>query len=126
MGLTGVIWAQLAITQFTLAWQHTVEKVRWEEDYRVMGQGIQLLGARVKGSGAGMEVPSAARFEAGSWHYSPDMQPLQALRLARTPQAGDYQICQGGRCQPLSEWLGAPEEDEPVVELWACSPVAGR
>lgn len=120
MGLAGVILAQLAVTDFTLAWQHTVEKVRWEEDYRVAGQSIQLLSARVKGSGAGMEVPPSARFGDGSWHYQPAMQPLQPLRLARTPQAGDYQICQGGGCQPLSDWLGPPDADQPAVELWAC------
>lgn len=121
MGLAGVIWAQLPIDEFTLAWQHTVEKVRWEEDYRLMGEGVELLGARVKGSGAGMEVPMGARFEGGSWHYSSGLQPLPVLRLARTPEAGDYQICLGGSCQYLSDWLGAPDVDEPVVEFWVCS-----
>lgn len=69
LGLSGVVWAQLAVADFTLAWNHTIEKIRWEEDYRVSEQGLILGEARVKGNGAGMEIPDDARLENGSWHY---------------------------------------------------------
>ena len=60
MGLAGAVWAQLPVAEFTLAWDHSVEKVRWEEDYRVTAAGLLLGEARVRGSGAGMEPPANA------------------------------------------------------------------
>ena len=51
MGLAGVVWSQLLLTDFTLAWTHSIEKIRWEEDYRVTPSGLLLGEARVKGSG---------------------------------------------------------------------------
>jgi len=49
LGLTGVLWAQLSVSHFTLAWDRTIEKIRWEEDYRVTEQGLVLEEARVRG-----------------------------------------------------------------------------
>ncbi|CAN1602284.1 DUF1850 domain-containing protein [Pseudomonas sp. B21-028] len=122
LGLAGVAWAQLPLRDFTLAWNHTIEKIRWEEDYRVTGQGLVLGEARVKGNGAGMEIPDGAWLKNGSWHYLRQLPPLQPLRLGRTPQAGDYQLCLNGQCQPMSHWLGPPTADQPLVELWSCDP----
>lgn len=45
----------LAVVAFTLAWTHSIEKTEWQEDWRVTPQGLELIAARVKGSGAGME-----------------------------------------------------------------------
>ncbi|MCB1637494.1 MAG: DUF1850 domain-containing protein, partial [Thiothrix sp.] len=45
----------LAVSLFTLSWTHSVEKTGWQEDWQVSKAGLQLLQARVKGSGAGME-----------------------------------------------------------------------
>jgi hypothetical protein len=73
-----------------------IEKIRWEEDYRVTEQGLVLEEARVRGNGAGMEVPDGAWLENGSWHYRRQLPPLQPLRLGRTPEAGDYQLCVDG------------------------------
>ncbi|WP_349617399.1 DUF1850 domain-containing protein [Azotobacter salinestris] len=122
LGLAGTLWAQLPVPAFTLAWTHTIEKIRWEEDYRVTPQGLLLGEARVKGSGAGMEIPADAVLEGGSWHYRRALPPLQPLRLGRTPEAGDYQLCFDGACHPLSEWLGPPQAERPAVELWSCAP----
>jgi hypothetical protein len=88
LGLTGTVWVQLPVADFTLAWNHSVEKIRWEEDYRVTGQGLVLEQARVRGSGAGMEVPDGAQMKDGSWHYRRELPPLQSLKLGRTPEAG--------------------------------------
>lgn len=121
-GLAGVIWAQLLLAEFTLAWDHSVEKVRWEEDYRIAADGLLLREARVRGSGAGMEIPEDAVLRDGSWHYQPQLPALQPLRLGRSsaPAAGDYQLCIGTDCHPLADWLGTPNPRQPVVELWSC------
>ncbi|MEZ5576190.1 MAG: DUF1850 domain-containing protein [Candidatus Competibacteraceae bacterium] len=124
MGLAGAVWAILPLSQFTLAWDHTIEKIRWEEDYRVTASGLVLGEARVKGSGAGMEIPGDAIWRKGVWSYRRTLPPLQPLRLARTPEAGDYQLCFERACRPLSVWLGPPRADFPLLELWACTPTA--
>lgn len=127
LGLAGVIWAQLPLTEFTLAWQHSVEKIRWEEDYQLHPTGLLLREARVRGSGAGMEIPDGAVLRAGSWHYQPQLPALQPLRLGRSaaPAAGDYQLCSHVGCRPLANWLGPPSPQRPVVELWPCSSPVG-
>ncbi|MEH7968119.1 DUF1850 domain-containing protein, partial [Pseudomonas aeruginosa] len=101
-------------------WQHTVEKVLWEEDYRLSERGLLLEEARVRGSGAGMEIPEGAVLRDGAWHYHRGVPPLQPLRLGRTPEAGDYRICRQGRCDALARWIGPPDPERPAVELWAC------
>lgn len=120
MGLAGVVWAELSVADFTLAWQHTIEKIRWEEDYRVTPEGLSLGVARVMGSGAGMDIPADAQLRDGTWHYRRQLPPLQPLRLGRTPEAGDYQLCFNQHCQPMSDWLGPPQAARPAVELWSC------
>jgi hypothetical protein len=120
LGLAGAVLAQLPVTHFTLAWNHTIEKIRWEEDYRVTDQGLVLEEARVKGNGAGMEIPEGARLENGTWHYRRQLPPLQPLSLGRTPEAGDYQLCFDGQCRAMSQWLGAPTVSQPFVQLWTC------
>lgn len=42
---------------------HSVEKVRWEEDWRIDEKGLFLTSARIVGMGAGMEPPSDAFFK---------------------------------------------------------------
>lgn len=121
LGLAGAVWASLPVPVFTLAWTHTIERIRWEEDYRVTPEGLLLGEARVRGSGAGMEIPDGAVLEDGSWRYRRALPPLQPLRLGRTPEAGDYQLCFDGRCHALAEWLGPPQAERPAVELWSCA-----
>lgn len=121
LGLAGVVWAQVPTADFTLAWTHTIEKIRWEEDYRVTPDGLLLGEARVKGSGAGMEIPDGAELRDGTWHYQRQLPPLQPLRLGRTPEAGDFQLCFNQRCHAMSEWLGPPKADRPALELWSCA-----
>ena len=62
----GAVVTRLAVASFTLAWTHSVEKTRWEEDWRVGARGLEIVEARVKGSGAGMEPGPDARFD-GTW-----------------------------------------------------------
>jgi hypothetical protein len=56
----GVVKA-LALAAFTLVWTHSIEKVDWQEDWRITPDRLVLEQARVKGTGAGMEPPPDAR-----------------------------------------------------------------
>ena len=98
MGLAGVCLAlALALSPttpvfidtqaFTLAWTHSIEKVRWEEDYRIVTPGIGVppalvpWRARVRGSCAGMEPGAQARWRDGWFEYPTRTDPLPALHL---------------------------------------------
>src|SRR5690606_25695468 len=76
LGLAGVLWAEVPTDEFTLAWTHTIEKIRWEEDYQLPPAGLRLQAARVRGTGAGMEVPDGAVLRDGAWHYQPQLPAL--------------------------------------------------
>lgn len=106
---------QIPAETFTLAWTHSVERIAWEEDYRVTAAGLELVAARVQGSGAGMEPPAGAQLQDGWWHYAPALPPLERLDLVRSPYAGDYRLCWDGRCRSLSELLGPPQAVETLA-----------
>jgi hypothetical protein len=40
---------------------HSVEKVEWQEDWRIIISKLKIVDARVKGSGAGMEPPADSK-----------------------------------------------------------------
>jgi hypothetical protein len=107
-----------AITAFTLAWTHSVEKTRWEEDWRITQRGLQIVEARVEGTGAGMDVPANAIFDGRFWHYYPDVPPQASITLARSgATVGPWQLCFAGACQDLPE---APAEAQTPIQLSAC------
>lgn len=105
---------------FTLAWTHTIEKVRWEEDYQVSYSGMPVLhavAARIKGSAAGMEPPSDAVLKDGWYHYTPrDATPLY-LALTRSEFSADYQWCDNSGCVPFSAKM---PKDGGVTLVTAC------
>ena len=110
----------LPLSTFTLAWTHSIEKIRWEEDYRVVGKRLALDEARIRGSGAGMEPPVDARLDGnGVWHYRPKLAPLERLRLSHSPYAGSYEICSASGCRPLAAILGKLPEFV-TVEVAVC------
>lgn len=117
----GALSASLAIQAFTLAWIHSIEKVRWEEDWRVDGLQLQIVEARVKGSGAGMEPPLDSVFRDGAWHYRPVVAPLSRLNLAHSPYAVGYELCLDNVCQPLAGFLPGIT-DTATIELEGCRP----
>jgi hypothetical protein len=117
----GVLAVTLPLSAFTLAWTHSIEKIRWEEDYRIVGKRLVLDEARIRGSGAGMEPPADARLDQnGVWHYRPKLAPLERLRLSHSPYAGNYESCSGRGCRPLDVILGALPEFA-TVEVAVCA-----
>ena len=105
----------LSVTAFTLAWTHSIEKIEWQEDWHVTPQGLQLVEARVKGSGAGMEPPPEARLVNGWFQWSPKKAPLQQVVLGNSGLAGEWRICTDGHCRTLSGILGRHLGAEPTV-----------
>lgn len=93
---------RLAAASFTLGWTHSVEHVRWEEDWRVAPQGLVLVAARVQGSGAGMEPPDDARLTGGWWTWAPMLAPRPEILLAASGATGaGWTLCAGGLCLDL-------------------------
>lgn len=119
LAVAAVVRAMLPAAEFTLEWTHSVEKVRWAEDYRVAGDVLIAASARVRGSGAGMEPPPDARLLDGVWHYRPATHELRELRIAVSPYATDYALCWNGGCAPVSELVGMRGQVG-VVEISAC------
>ncbi len=117
----GAVSAALAVNAFTLAWMHSIEKIRWEEDWRVTGKLLQIDSARIRGSGAGMEPPAGAVLKDGVWHYRPALASQEKLRLTHSPYTTGYEICLSGHCTPLAQHL--PDiENVTVIEIRSCSP----
>jgi len=109
----------LPLQVFTLAWTHSIEKVRWEEDYRIVGDRLQVTEARIRGTGAGMEPPPDAVLKDGVWHYRPAIAPLETVRLTRSGYVADYQLCVDGGCRALGDVVGHKAD---VVDMSVCGP----
>lgn len=113
------------VQRFTLAWEHSIEQTRWEEDYEVVpGRSpdappeLKATAARIQGSGAGMEPPDDARLLTGGWYeYKPQIKAPKVLRLTRSRFTADYDWCANGRCQPLSDLLASNGD---ITLLTAC------
>ena len=98
----------LALAAFTLGWTHSIEKVEWQEDWRITPQGLELVQARVKGSGAGMEPPSDARLVDGWFQWQPNAKPMPQVALGNSGAAGEWRLCHDGNCRTLSDIFGHP------------------
>jgi len=103
--VAGALSATVPTSRFTLAWQHSVEKVLWEEDYLIAGGWLYATGARIRGSGAGMEPPEGGVLHDGAWRYRPASRWSRELKLARSSYTPDYLLCLDGSCEPLSRWV---------------------
>jgi hypothetical protein len=115
----GIASAMLTVNTFTLAWTHSIEKIRWEEDWRIDAGALRISEARIRGSGAGMEPPPDAVLRDGVWHYSPPLPPQKSLRLTHSPHGTGYELCFSGQCKPLAQHLPGID-NHAVIELRAC------
>ena len=117
--VAGVVRATLPGPEFTLAWDHSVERVEWRERYAVDGDQLRLVEARVQGNGAGMEPPPGAVLKDGAWTWQPGMPPIPELRLTWSTFTRDYRLCDAARCKTLAEITG-PLGQGDVVTVRAC------
>lgn len=124
LGAAATPTAFVPVTAFTLAWTHSIEKLRWEEDYLVQAAApdaapvLRAVAARVRGSGAGMEPGPDAVLQGGWYHYRPARTEHAELWLTRSVHTADYELCpQGGACRPLAHWLPS---DGWRTRLWPC------
>lgn len=97
----------------TLSWTHSVEKVTWEEDWRVHPAGIYIAESRVQGTGAGMEIPEGAKLKGKSYRYRPHLAPQKEVVLRRSGATADWNVCQNGVCKPMGELI--PADADPVT-----------
>lgn len=95
----------LPISEFTLRWTHSIERIEWSEDYEVVGGWLHLSRAHVRGSGAGMDPPEGAWLQDGVWSYRVPDPWRRELVLARSTFVADYALCFAARCRPLSDWI---------------------
>ena len=94
----------LALEAFSLSWTHSVEKVEWREEWRLLGDGLVIESASVSGTGAGMEIPDGAVLRGGAWHYRPALPPQAQVSFADAGRgAGDWRLCSGGTCRDIGE-----------------------
>jgi hypothetical protein len=110
---------RLGTLALTLAWTHSIEKTRWEEDYRATPAGIVVTQDRIQGTGAGMEPPPDATFDGKWWRYDPHMAPQPSVILRRSgATVGDWQVCIAGACRDMGTYL--PDQAADPVTLTAC------
>jgi hypothetical protein len=99
----------LAAAAFTLSWTHSVEKTRWEENWKVTPAGLQVVEARIKGSGAGMDPPENSVLKDGWWVYAPKVGPQHRLVLAASGATGSgWRLCTSEDCVEIGTRPGEP------------------
>ena len=110
---------RLGTVALTLAWTHSIEKTRWEEDYRATEAGIVVTQDRIQGTGAGMEPPPDAVFDGQWWRYDPHTPPMPQVILRRSGMTvSDWQVCINGACRTMGSYLPDPAADP--VTLTTC------
>lgn len=112
--VAGALRATLPTSEFTLRWEHSVQKSAWQEQYRVEGNTLVLAEARIESNGAGMEPPDGAVLKDGGWSWRPGL-ALPALTLTRSSYAADYRLCWQGACRELGALVGPTPEGTAVV-----------
>lgn len=110
----------------TLWWVHSVEKVRWIEQWTATGHGLVAGEARIRGSGAGMEPPPDARLIDGWYRYQPPTAPHPDLVLPDSDFTAPLMLCAHGACHPLAVWAARPPGDITPIRIAPCAPPSIR
>lgn len=94
-----------------------MEHTGWQEDYQITPAGLELVQARVKGSGAGMEPPPDAILKNDWWVYTPHLQPLPELNLAASgATGGGWHVCS----PQLKDCLDLGEQAQASIKVTPC------
>jgi hypothetical protein len=111
--VAGKVVAPLIVGAMTLAWTHSVEKIAWEEDWRATPAGLEIVEARIKGSGAGMEPPPEARLVNGFYAWKPKVPPQTEVVMRRSGATADWRVCIAGQCRPMEAYV--PADADPIT-----------
>jgi hypothetical protein len=114
--LAGGAVTALAVSSFSLGWEHSVERTGWEETWEVEPAGLHLVEARVRGSGAGVDPGPGARREGSWWVWNPTGPPLPELALAASgATGGGWRLCHDDGCLTLGVAPGSPIRLQPCT-----------
>ncbi len=104
----GTLILHLASPDFTLSWTHSVERVTWQEDWRLDNARLSLVAARIKGSGAGMEPGEGAILTDGWWEWPGDLTVARLSLAASGATGAGWTLCAGGTCHTIAARAGEP------------------
>ena len=105
--LLGVVALALPGADLTLRWTHSVEKTDWVEQWHIEGPHLHLVGAAVKGSGAGMDPAPDARLDSGWWVWNPDVRLDQITLAASGATGAGWTLCSQAQCHDIGATPGA-------------------
>jgi hypothetical protein len=109
----GALVISLGAGEITLGWRHSVQKTLWEEVWRETPAGLEIVEARIEGSGAGMDPPDGAKLVNGFWRWHPGLPPLKEVVMRRSGATADWRICTASGCRPMGDYL--PADADPVT-----------
>ena len=113
--LSGAKLTTVAISLFTLSWTHSVEKIEWQENWRINNSNLEIVEARIKGSGAGMDPPEKAVLKNGWYVYKPQIGQIKELNLSTSnTDLVNWKICFSGNCTVLENNHQKP------IKIYAC------
>ena len=107
--------ASYAVSLFTLTWSHSVEKVQWQEDWKIVNNKFEIVEARIKGSGAGMEPPEDSKLVNGWWVYKPkNIKQKEIILATSNTNIENWKLCLSGECFEL------PNNKNNPLKLYVC------
>ena len=106
--MVGAVALALASPEVRLSWTHSVERVEWQEEWRIGADALTLRTARVRGSGAGMEPGEGARLVDGWWEWAPGLAVPELALAASGATVGGWTLCADGACRTLGAEPGGP------------------
>lgn|SRR6056300_942277 len=113
--LSGAKLTTVAISLFTLSWTHSVEKIEWQENWRINNSNLEIVEARIKGSGAGMDPPENAVLKNGWYVYKPQIGQIKELNLSTSnTDLVNWKICFNGNCTVLEN------NNQKPIKIYAC------
>lgn len=107
--MIAAVAVHLAGTEFELSWQHSVEKTAWRESWTINDDRLELRGAAVKGSGAGMDPGDGASLLDGWWVWTPAPLAVENLVLAASGATeSGWRLCDTDACHDIGGRSGKP------------------